>query len=548
MSSLKIHGYYRRLCLILCVAIIAGILSSCGGLPQIVPADTDRPGHTHTDHTDKPEPTDSVASETEKPDPTPESTPIPESRRFAEGIGQVLTDAFGKSDTLTAARLDFLFSPGLPADSESTGYTKSTVNLTSPQEDTDNLIIIMESFHSAVNSDAASIVSIQSGSEVAQSGGVYFTGPSMLIKSGNVETPMILHTYDSAVADSLQSLPALARFSFVLSGDTEPKLSAAAWNEAIDTFLTSLLSQAAESDFATSKEAMTIAGTEMTCAASTLSLAGNKALSVTRGFASLLRQDPSLRSMFITSFKTGEDEYGITGLDGVLRDIDTLPAEELTVRFKLIAADRPIGMRIYAATAQKSFFVELLFYEDGFAHQNNIVFRGFDGSAMSIVDSSTSMGGDSYEGQLIYESLSPGKIPSDSAVVATQSTLTENSSDIQAEMTFYRAPEDAEEEAVQLSGYSNYSQEKSGGDTFGYASGEITVSSSDEDTTLTYEMNLEQYENPVAYTVPEFLPAAGTSTSDRTALFAALSGPDPETFSRAPLTIRLLASVMFLFI
>jgi len=61
-------------------------------------------------------------------------------------------------------------------------------------------------------------------------------------------------------------------------------------------------------------------------------------------------------------------------------------------------------------------------------------------------------------------------------------------------------------------------------------------------------MNLEQYENPVAYTVPEFLPAAGTSTSDRTALFAALSGPDPETFSRAPLTIRLLASVMFLFI
>ncbi len=539
MSSIKKPKIYRLLAFILSVALIAGALSACGK-PTGFSANTSRPDDSAPEETSE----DSDEPSTE---PASEEPPLPESQLFASGIRQVLLSAVEKSDSLTSSQLDLLLNPGMqlqPADSD---YTKAVITLTNPEEGGESLTISMESILDASNGDASTEIGIQSGSEVAQSAGVYFVGDTMLIKSANVEKQMIQHTLDPAVAESLQTLPALARYTRVLESSAEAKPGESEWNGAIDTFMEALLSRAEESDFTPSEETVTLAGSEVVCATSTLELAGEQAAAVTRDFAELIREDATFRSYFVTGDGTGEDTYAVTGLDGVLRDLDTLPQDGLTMKLKLIQTDAPIGLRIYTATEQTSFFMELLFFEDGYTRQNSIAFQGFDGSSVTMQDTNINTGGDSYEGRISYATVAPGKIPQENTTVTTRGTIGDGGAELAADISYYRAAT-GDEEATEISGSIDYVQEKAADGTKGSSSGTLAFTSSGETSNISCDMTVEQSGAAAKVNAPEFLPAAGISTSDEAGLFAALGEIDQEEFSHSPATTRTLGTLLLLFV
>lgn len=537
MSLFKSTTSIRLFTAFISLVFIAGMFSSCGK-----PTGTVAPNPNSSDTYSSGQNTDGLTNA-----PMESEAPLTAQQLFVEGVKQVLINAATNSEKLVSANLDLLLNPGIQLQQSKANYTKSTINLVNPQEGSENLTVSIESILDAASGDASSEISIQSGSEVAQRGGVYFTGDTMLIKSANVEKQMIQHTMDPAVAKSLQSQPALARYTHVLESSTEEKLGEDGWVEAIDAFIGALQTQAAESDFTTSEESVMLAGNEVGCTASTLALSAEQASSVTREFVALIQQDPSFQSLFVTRQEAGEDTYGITGLDGVLRDLGALQQNELTLKFKLIQTDRPVGLRIYTAGQDMSFFMEFLFYENGYTRQNNIVFRGFDGSSVTIQDVNTNTSGDNYEGQVLYEAIAPGNIPQEKAVVNTQGTIGKSGADLIAQMSYNLAASN-DNDAMAFTGEATYVQKNSATGTTSLSTGTITVTSDDETSTIKNDMTLEQSDTPHKVNAPEFLPAAGVSTSDEAGLYAALGTVDKENFSRTPLTTRMLGALMLLFI
>lgn len=540
MSILKKQNVLRFFAILLIAVLMIGALSSCG--KPTGTTNTSSPGATAQGSAGQ-------SSSAHSDEPANNDTPLTESQLFTQGIKQVLLTAVNKSDTMTSAHLDLLLNPGMQLQQSEANFTKTTVNLINPEEDGESLTVAMESILDASSGDASTEISLQSGSEVAQSGGIYFVGDTMLLKSANVEKQMIQHTVDQTVAKSLQSLPALARYTHVLGNATDKKLGESDWSSRIDGFVETLLAQASEGDFVPAEETITLAGIDVDCTTSTLELAGVQAAAVTRDFVALLGQDASFQSYFVTLDEVGEDEYGITGLKGVLRDLQLLPQEALTMKFKLIQAEGPLGLRIYTATEETSFYMEFLFYENGYTRQNNIVFRGFDGSSVTMQDVNVSTGGDNYEGQVSYETMAPGKIPQENASIQMQGTINDNGAEMTAEMSYYSAAvDDEDDDATNLSGRTTYALEKTVNGTASSSSGTITVINSDETSNVSYDMTIEQSNTPVKVAAPEFLPAAGISTSDEASLFAALGDIQPEDFSRAPVTTRMMGAILLLFI
>ncbi|NCC69942.1 MAG: hypothetical protein EOM14_17465, partial [Clostridia bacterium] len=324
-----------------------------------------------------------------------------ESEVFAVGVKEALLDALEKSNHIGSTQLNLLFDPGAQFDNIKSNYTKSEVTLTNPEEGGDAIMLSMESVLDASSGDSSMAASVQSGSEVAQAGGIYFTGNTMLLRKADVEQPMIQHTLDPTVAESYKSLSAIERFNRVLSDTTKPKLSDEEWDAAIDAYLQTVTINAQETNYVSEQQSVTLAGTEQDCTATTLTLSGEKAIVVARGLVSLIAQDTSFKSIFVSQYMISEDTYGVTGLDGVLRDIDALTPEErgaMTLTFKTLQGEQASAIYMSAATGQKTMSLLFKFFKDGYIRQNDIIFSGFDGSGVKISEQNTSVGGDNYTG------------------------------------------------------------------------------------------------------------------------------------------------------
>ena len=156
---------------------------------------------------------------------------------FAQGAKAALIDAVDKSERIGSAQLSLLLDPGAQFDDTKSNYTKSNLTLINTEDDSGDLIISFESSVDSASGNASMVASIQAGNEVAQSGGVYATGNTLLIKKANPDEPMIQHTLDPAVASSFKSLTVLERLSRVLSDTTKTKITADEWSSAIDAYL-----------------------------------------------------------------------------------------------------------------------------------------------------------------------------------------------------------------------------------------------------------------------------------------------------------------------
>jgi len=519
------NRFFRFAVIMLSVAAFVFTLSACGG--SVV----------------KP---NGLSAEAASPSPSPKTA----AEVFASGARQALMDAVDKSERMGSAQLDLLINPGAQVDDTQSNYTKSTITFTDPQDSQNNLALSLESFLDASTGDSSVITSIQMGSETAKSGGIYFAGNTMLIRKANTEQPMIQHTLDPTVASSYKSLTALERFLRVLSNTSEPKLSDAEWETSINAYLQSVTAGAAETDYVSEQQDVTLAGTTQSCTATTLALTGEPAVAAARGLASLIAQDSSFKSLFVSQYMIAEDTYGVTGLDGVLRDIDALTPEERTamaVTFKTLQGDKTSAVYLSAVTGQKAMSILFKFFTDGNVRENDIVFSGFDGGGVKLTEQNVSAGGDNYTASVVYEQTAPGGVIQEHSEMMSNSTITDISYKTNAQFKYSRAPS-GNMGALDYSGTVDYSQQKTAQGATGQSTGTFVSVSDGETTTLNLSLTLEQSNAAVPVTVPQFLPVAGVSTADQASLFAALGEDfDGAQFNLAPASVKTLAALLVVF-
>ena len=517
------NSLFRSAVIILSVAALATQLSACGS--QIV----------------RPKGSSSEAKETE--------TPKLASEIFAEGANNALFEAVEKSERLGSVQLSLLLNPGAQLNETQSNYTKSSLTLINTEDESGNIVMSVESSLDAATGDSAMVASVQAGNEVAQSSGVYFTGNTMLIKKANAEKPMIQHTLDPSVAESFKSLSSIERFMRVLSDTTKPKMTDEEWSKAIEAFLQSVTASAQETNYVSEQQAVTVAGTSQDCTSTTLTLSGENAISAVRGMATLISLDPSFKAFFISQYLLDEETYGVTGMDGVLRDLDAMTPEErneMTLTFKTLQGEKTSAVYLSAVTGAKTMSILFKFFEDGYARENDIVFTGFDGSSVKMNETNVSTGGDNYTGQIIFDDIAPGGVLQEHSEIATTSAITENSFAANVQFKYSRVATPSMS-AMEFGAALDYSQQESAQGTSGSSTGTISIISEGETQTLNVSMSLEQLDSPPPITVPQFIPTAGISTSDQTGIYNALLGdsegaPNTDAFNLAPMTGRMMAA------
>jgi len=520
---------FRRAVILMSTAALATQLTACG--EKIV-----RPEGFSTP----------AAAETEAPKLASEI--------FAQGAKAALIDAVDKSERIGSAQLSLLLDPGAQFDDTKSNYTKSNLTLINTEDDSGDLIISFESSVDSASGNASMVASIQAGNEVAQSGGVYATGNTLLIKKANPDEPMIQHTLDPAVASSFKSLTVLERLSRVLSDTTKTKITADEWSSAIDAYLSSVAATAQETNYVSETQNVAMAGTSEDCTATTLTLSGQNAAAAARGMVSLISLDPSFKSYFVSQYYLDENTLGVTGMDGALRDLDAMTPDEInamTLTFKTLSGEKTSAVYLNAVTGTKALTVLFKFYEDGNVRENDISFTGFDGGGIKMTEQNCSAGGDNYSGQIVYDDTAPGGVVQEHSEITTQSTITQGSFTSKIQMKYSRAP------AVGMSGMDfgatlDYTQTETAQGASGNSTGTFSVTSDGETQTINLSMTLEQSDVCPPISAPQFIPGAGVSTSDQTSLYSALFGANEdgttqEAFNNAPVSLRSLSALTIIF-
>lgn len=486
---------------------------------------------------------------TPKASQAPTQAPMTAAERFTFDAKAALLDAVTKSEKLESLQLGLLLNPGAQAADTQSNYTKSTVSLSDPADPGNDLTLSLEACLDTASGAASVVNSIQAGQETAVNSGVYFTGSTMLLKRGSADLPMVQHTLVPAVAESYHGISALERFMRIMSGETEPKLTSADWDTAIGAYLESVASLARESDYVSQPQEITMAGVTQTGTATVLTLSGENAATAVRGLIGLISKDSIFKSLFISQYLVGEDTFGVTGLDGVARDLDAMTPEEisaLSLSFKVLGGEKLSGLYLAAATGAKNMSILLKFYEDGNVRENNLGFSGFDGSSVKLLETNAASGNDQYSGQITFDDTAPGGILQEHAELTSSSTITATSLQSSGQFKYTRAAT-FELPAMEAGGTVEYAQQTGAQGTSGQASGTVALVQEGETSNLNFAMTLEQADTAPAVSVPQFIPEAGLSCSDQAGLFLAINDSvDPAQFMLAPVTVRTLSALLMI--
>ena len=528
----------RVVAVALCMAMLSLSLTGCFKQP-ILYEGSDQQTSAH-----QTEDAASVATQTEETSGEPSPPPI--SEFFSAGVEQVLLKAIDENDTISSAHFDILLNPGKQSGDMST-YSNTTLHLYN-DEGTDGTYTI-EQINNIETGGASFVLDAQTSEGDLSQCALYFYDNLMLVNKANVESPLVLHSLNTQIADSYMGLSALERFNRVLNNTTVAKLSDDEWKAAVDTYIMLVTDTAKEPDYSTAEETATYAGMQMDCTASTLKLMGERGVTVVRELVSLIAQDTVLKSLFNSVYMVGEEEYGVTGLDGVLRDIDALDFDArkaAVMTFKLIEADVPIGIYIVLTAGDKSFEMNLTFYEDGYLRENDIIFTGFDGSSAVMQDVNVSNGGDTYTESIVYKISGPDGYLQENMIATIQSTITQSGYDAETQYAYSRVAT-VDMDAMNITASFGYTQTNSSNGVDSTALGTIDVDDGEAIESFNMEMTSTQSFSAIPVTPLEFLSTYGITTADQQGLYEALGDFDGASYYRAPLTTQLFASMMLLY-
>lgn len=475
-----------------------------------------------------------------------------DAERFAEGVRRSLVEALSRSERIRSARLHLLLAPGAPSGGQQPGHTEFNITLFNPSEPEEAVSIVTQADHDPKTGNASMTVSFQGNGETVNSGGIYFVDNYLLVQKADVERPLIRHEIDPAVAESYRSLPALERFMRLLSQPSAPKMSDSEWLSAINSYLKTLSDAAEQEDYTAEKQSATFAGIGESCTAITLTLGGEDAADAVRGLAELLALDPSLKSLFVSQHMEDEGTPGVTGMDGLLRDLNALtPGErdEMALIVEVLLGENASALSLDVQTGRKTASLLLRFFESGYARQSEISFTGFDGGGVRFSEMNSPQGGDVYTGLLVYEDLSPGGERCEYTEVTSENIITKDRYDADLEVWYHRAADDEDSDPFELGGGYHYSQRKSGQSIVGESSGFSNLMQYDEEDTFEMSVTLHQEEGSFSVNPPQFMEETGIRTADPESLYAALGeNLTPEIYNNTPLSMRLVSTLVSILI
>lgn len=469
---------------------------------------------------------------------------------FNQTTKQTLLDVVEKSDQIASAQLTLLFSPEEQFSNEDSDYKRVTTDIINP-EDGETISIITESIIDSTSGDSSMTVELQSGSETASSSGIYFTGDQMLIQKSDPETPMIQHTIDSEVSNSYKGIPAIDRLNRVLTDDSEIKMNNENWSDAIDSYLAILNQNAQEEDYLLENNTIDVAEMQKEVDQVTLTLTGENAVTATREFVLLLAKDPTLESYFVTLNYTDSEneEYDVTGLEGVLRDLDALSSEEqtgLNTTFVVQMGSEVTSLRLTSTTGSKTMEILFKFFENGYINDDEIIFKGFDGSAVTMTALNIEVGENQYAGTIFYETVGPGGDVQESSSILNDSSIVGDQYDSSVQLSYTNASF-GEEEPIEISGEFDFSQQKVNDEIAGTAEGAIDIISDGETNTMNISVTLEQNNESHEVLPPMFIEGSGVSTSDRASLFTALENEElMDDYNKIPISMRSVIGLMMI--
>lgn len=473
------------------------------------------------------------------------------SELFAEGLRKSLVEAIDKSAKMRTISFDMLLNPRVQADNRLQGHTEFNILLTNDEEPNETASISSKSDVDKKTGDASMTISMKGGGETVTTGGIYFFDQYLLVQKGDVEKPMIQYEMDPSVADSYQSLHALERFMRLLSEPTKPKMSESEWISAIDTYLETVSAKAEEEHYVSEEQNTTFAGIEETCTVITLTLSGQNAADTVRGLVELISLDPTFKALFVSHYQTDEDTYGVTGMDGLLRDLDALTADEIDamdLTFRTLQGDNSSGLYMNTAVGEKSASLLLRFFELDHARQVDMNFSGFEDGGVKLNEMNTPEGGDNYSGQMIYEDISPGGETYESTKMMTKNTVAGDNYTAKLEFAYNMAG-DGEKDPLDISGNYDYSQIKSGQSITGELIGSSVIKNGDEPQSFGVSITTNQGEGTDAISVPQFIEGSGISTSDPTALYEALAEQlNQERYNNVPPSMKLMLTLLSILI
>ncbi len=466
---------------------------------------------------------------------------------FAEGAKKALVEALQKSEQINSARFNLLMGTGLRSQEQRPGYTKSDIVISNASNPNETISITMEAAYDPQTTDSSMGIIIGQNGETTGSGGIYFYDNYMIVKKADIDKPMIRHTIEPDVADSYKSLPALERFMRLLSEPLKPKISEGEWLSSIDSFLEAVYASAAEENFVLESQNSNFAGLDEDCAAITLTLSGEAAANTVRGLGELISKDPSLKAIFVSYHMIYEDVYGVTGMDGLLRDLDSLSSEEInamSLTFKILLGDNSSALYISANAEEKSSSLLLRFFELGYASQMDINFTGFDGGGVKLSEINSYEGGDNYSGLFLFEDFSPGGMRQEYAEMRSESVITEDSYTSNLNLVYNRAP-DFDLESIDVNGSYDYSHVKSGQNIIGQSSGLSTVNIGGDINNFNISVTINQDEAGHPVSAPEFIEGLGISTYEPASLYPVLGETlTQEQYNNAPISMKLVFSII----
>lgn len=544
----------RFMVLVLCIAFLMTTLSACQMSDRLVERtlqlvlSSDSENKDKDDLDDENEDIDADGDNDEEQDIVIEEMSADEI--FAFVSKQVLLDAVEKSAQIGSAQLNILTTPGVQVGSEDSEYKKISTNISNPEEG-ENISIIMESINDSTTGDASMTMELQSGSETASRGGIFFKGNNMLIQKADIEIPLIQYTMDENVSKSYAGISAIDRYNRVLIDASEVHMDSDEWGDAIDVYLESLEQSVEKEDYSLSKKEIDIADTREEVDEVTLTLTGENATLVLKEYISLMAKDSSLASYFVSPNHANEDatDYEITGFDGVLRDIDALSDEErsdMSVTFVAQTGSEVSSLSLSAMTGSKMMGLYFKFYEDGYIRDHEINFSGFDGSIVKMTELNVSVGEDQYSGSILYENAAPGGILQESSSVYSDSTITGDQYNSSIQLRYVNAGS-TEGASSDISGELEYTQQKINDEITGTLEGAIYLFAEGETTTMNISVQIEENNDVHEVSPPQFIEGSGISAYDQESLFMALDNEFYiDNYKRAPVSTRTVAALIMI--
>ncbi len=470
-------------------------------------------------------------------------------KTFGENLKNSLLDVSKTSENISAMQTDLIFNPSKQTDSSKSNSVTISVDLANASEPNNKVNFISETIYNATTKDASQTVSIGSGSESTQSGGVFFIGNKMLIKRGGSDKKMIQYVLTDEIAKSLSSDMPANRLDKLITNNIQ-STGNETWTADIDAFIAKLTENTTKQDYSEIKETKSILGKDQELSDIALNINGEKAQLITAELLKLLQKQSNIKSV-ISGMST--DNNGTSALDKALLYINGLTSDEaqnLQLVFKTqMLNDKVFGFEITATINEKSFVIANNHIVNGFEQQQELKLTNFDKSGIAFSSKDVSQGGDNYKGDMSYINYIEGGTAKDSLTAQWSSVKTDKSvsSDYSYNTVIFYS-EDGAETSYNAGGNIKWTQsEASDGSIDATGSGNVTLSLGGDAQKLLINMTMNKKFGDTEIKAPQFIESSGISVNSSDALVTALD-IDKNEYLKQNAAMRAIGVVLLLLI